>query len=149
MAIEIRDAILADESNWRGLWAAYLTFYKVDVAPCVTNTTWKRIMDPASPINMRVALIENKVVGFAIYLNHPSTWVENEDCYLEDLFIDETLRGQGIGRALIDNLMALGREKGWERIYWHTDENNIRARRLYDSYTKTDGHVRYRIRLNA
>ena len=30
----------------------------------------------------------------------------------------------GIGRALIDDLIAIARARGYGRIYWHTDETN-------------------------
>ena len=44
-------------------------------------------------------------------------------------------------------LIALARARGWHRLYWHTDEGNATARKLYDSYVQTDGHVRYRLTL--
>jgi GNAT superfamily N-acetyltransferase len=147
MTLDIRDAQASDEAEWRRLWAGYLSFYAVDLAPEVTAGTWRRIMDPASPVGMRVAERNGKLEGFAIHLSHPSTWVLSEDCYLEDLYVDEATRGGGVGRALLDDLIALAERKGWSRLYWHTDENNARARRLYDSYVKNDGHVRYRMKL--
>ena len=147
MTLEIRDARASDEAEWRRLWDGYLAFYKAEVAPEVTANTWRRILDPASPVSMRVAEREGRLEGFAIHLSHPSTWVLTEDCYLEDLYVDEAVRGGGVGRALLDDLIALCGQKGWSRLYWHTDEGNARARKLYDSYVKTDGHVRYRMKL--
>ncbi|MDN5787421.1 MAG: GNAT family N-acetyltransferase [Pseudorhodobacter sp.] len=47
----------------------------------------------------------------------------------------------------MDDLIAICRENGYSRLYWHTDEANARARALYDSYAPYDGHVRYRIKL--
>jgi GNAT superfamily N-acetyltransferase len=145
--LEIRDVRASDESEWRRLWAGYLAFYKVDLSPEVTANTWRRIMDPVSPVGMRVAEREGRLEGFAIHLAHPSTWVLTEDCYLEDLYIDETCRGGGVGRALLDDLIALAESRGWARLYWHTNADNVRARRLYDSYVSTDDHVRYRMKL--
>ena len=147
MTLDIRDVRESDDAEWRRLWNGYLTFYKVDLAPEVTANTWRRIMDPTSPVGMRVAEHDGKLEGFAIHLSHPSTWVLTEDCYLEDLYVDEAARGGGVGRALLDDLIALCGRKGWSRLYWHTDEGNARARKLYDSYVKTDGHVRYRMKL--
>lgn len=95
----------------------------------------------------RIALLDARPVGFAIHMHHPSTWVAGDDCYLEDLFIDAGARGHGLGRALMDDLAQIARSKGWHRLYWHTDEGNTRARALYDSYVKSDGHIRYRLRL--
>jgi len=143
----IRAATPADLAAWRGLWDQYLAFYAVDLPPAVTAATWARLMDPASPVKARLADVEGKVLGFAIHMHHPSTWVATEDCYLEDLFVDPSARGQGLGRALIDDLITLARTKGWSRLYWHTNEGNTRARALYDQYVASDGHIRYRLQL--
>jgi GNAT superfamily N-acetyltransferase len=148
MTTNIRDALPTDEKAWRKLWAGYLAFYKVNLDPAVTDATWKRILDPASPVAMRVAEKDGTLAGFAIHLIHPSTWVIDNDCYLEDLYLDAKFRGQGIGRALLDDLVELSRKNGWARLYWHTDEGNATARKLYDTYVETDGHVRYRMRIN-
>jgi GNAT superfamily N-acetyltransferase len=147
MSLEIRDARPDDEQAWLRLWNGYLAFYKVTLTAEITASTWRRILDPASPVRMRVAAQDGELAGFAIHLAHPSTWVMGNDCYLEDLYLDETFRGAGIGRALMDDLIAICKKNGWERLYWHTDEGNARARKLYDSYVKHDGHVRYRMRV--
>lgn len=143
----IRDATAADEAAWRRLWDQYLAFYKVELADDVTAHTWARLLDPSSRVAMRVAEVEGTLAGFAIHHFHDSTWVKTPDCYLEDLFLDATYRGQGIGRALIDDLIAIARAKGWSRLYWHTDRDNATARKLYDTYAPEDGHVRYRLHL--
>lgn len=146
-SLVIRDATAADEAAWRGLWNQYLAFYKVDLAEDVTAHTWARILDPSSRVAMRVAEVDGSLAGFSIHHFHDSTWVKTPDCYLEDLFLDATYRGQGIGRALIDDLIAITKAKGWSRLYWHTDRDNATARKLYDTYAPEDGHVRYRLKL--
>jgi GNAT superfamily N-acetyltransferase len=144
---EIRDLAPGDKADWLGLWSGYLSFYKVDLDPAVTDHTWARLLDPGSALAARVAFGPNGLLGFAIHLHHPSTWVAGEDCYLEDLFVSHDARGQGVGRALIDDLRVLARSRGWHRLYWHTDQDNTRARALYDSIVPSDGHVRYRLKL--
>lgn len=145
MTLRIHDATSGDETGWRELWQDYLDFYRVDLPPAVTAATWARLMDPASPLKVRLAVRDGRMTGFAIHQHHPSSWVPGDDCYLEDLFVAEAERGKGTGRALIDDLMALARSRGWHRIYWHTNEENTRARALYDSYVESDGHIRYRL----
>lgn len=147
MALTIRDCVAADEAAWRGLWDGFLAYYGVDLDPAVTAYTWARLMDPASSLKARLAVDGDEVLGFAIHQHHPSTWVMGDDCYLEDLFVDPAARGRGVGRALIEDLMAVARAKGWKRLYWNTDQDNETARRLYDSFVPTDGHVRYRLTL--
>ncbi|CAD7051444.1 N-acetyltransferase [Pseudorhizobium endolithicum] len=143
--VTVRAAGPKDEAAWRRLWADYLTFYELTLDPAITDATWAKAMSDGSAIFMRVAELDGEVVGFTMSLTHEGTWITSLDCYLEDLFVDETARGRGVGRALLDDLVTLCRQNGWSRLYWHTAEDNAAARRLYDSYVETDNHIRYRI----
>jgi GNAT superfamily N-acetyltransferase len=143
----IRDATPADEGAFRALWQGYLDYYGVTLAPEVTAATWARLMDISSPVKARLVEAGGRAKGFAIHLHHSSTWVLTEDCYLEDLFVAPEARGQGLGRALIDDLISLARAKGWGRVYWHTRIDNAKARALYDQYVGWDDHIRYRLRV--
>ncbi|ESY79369.1 GNAT family acetyltransferase [Mesorhizobium sp. LNHC221B00] len=148
MVLEITDARPDHEGAWRKLWDRHVHFSRMTLDPEVTAATWRRILDPASPVNMRVAEQVGALAGFAIHLSHPSSWVKSNDCYLEDLYVAEHFRGSGIGRALLDDLVAVCKKNSWERLYWHADAGNTRARKLYDSYVEDDGHVRYRMRIS-
>ena len=147
VAMMIRDAMPADETAWRKLWAGFLAYYEVELAEAVTDHTWKRLMLPTCPMQARLAVWDGEVVGFAIHQHHPSTWILGEDCYLEDLYVQPESRGIGAGRALIEDLIGLARARGWQRLYWNTDQDNAAARRLYDSFANNDGHLRYRMAL--
>lgn len=147
MPITIRDACPEDLDDWLKLWSAYLAFYQTELADKVTMSTWNRIMDPMSPVCMRLAIRNLDVAGFAIHHRHVSTWKTQPICYLEDLFVDPQFRGEGIGGGLIDDLIELCRRDGVAGLYWHTAENNAVARSLYDVYAKADGFVTYRIGL--
>lgn len=144
-SVSVRAARPEDESRWRELWADYLTFYELTLDRAITDATWRKAIGDTSAIFMRVAEVDGRVVGFSLSLTHEGTWIETLDCYLEDLFVDASARGKGVGRALLDDLVALCRDNGWARLYWHTAEDNRTARKLYDSYVETDGHIRYRI----
>jgi GNAT superfamily N-acetyltransferase len=145
MTLKLTWATLKDEAAFRDLWQQYLVFYYVTLAPDVTQATWNRILDPTSRVKARMASWNGEMIGFAVHHHHDSTWINGSDGYLEDLFVKETQRGIGAGRALIDDLITICRERGWKRLYWQTSENNSRARKLYDSYTLSDDHVRYRL----
>jgi len=147
MAVVVRWIEPSDEAAWRPLWQGYLTFYAATVPEAVTAHTFARFLDPAAPIGCRVAVADGRVVGFATHVLHEGTWASAPLCYLEDLFVDETVRGLGAGRALIDDLLALGRAAGWDRVYWHTYETNATARRLYDSYRPATGMIVYQVDL--
>lgn len=147
MSIQVRDATAADEAAFRTLWQGFTDGYNLTLPPDVTAFTWARLIDPACPMNARLAAVDGVPMGFAIHQHHPSTWVMGDDGYLEDLFVAEAARGKGLGAALIEDLIAIGRAKGWRRIYWLTEITNTTARRLYDRYCDNDGHIRYRMTL--
>lgn len=145
MAVVIRDAERKDEAHWRTLWSEYTQFYGVTVSPETTDSVWSRVFSDTSTLFCRVAEVDGKVEGFALCLIHDGTWVKEPICYLEDLFLTEACRGKGIGKALMDDLVTICKDKGYCRLYWHTHEDNKTARKLYDQYVKSDGHIRYRI----
>ena len=141
--IDVRAVTPADEPRWRELWAGYNAFYEAKVPESITQATWRRILDPAAPIVGRVAVVDARVVGFSNSVLHESTWAAGPVCYLEDLFVDPAMRGSGVGRMLLQDLVGLARQHGWPTLYWHTRGNNSTARRLYDTFTPADDFVRY------
>lgn len=146
----IRDVAEGHAAAWRELWAAYVAFYEAQVAEAVTAYTWKRMLDPRSPVLGRIAerrggLNHGQAVGFSVSVLHEGTWTLAPICYLEDLFVDPQARGAGAGRALMQDLIDLGRARGWSRLYWHTRAGNVAARKLYDSFVGADDFVRYRV----
>lgn len=146
--INVRAATSADEPRWRELWAGYNAFYEVDVPEAITQSTWRRILNPAVPVLGRVAELEGRVVGFSNSILHESTWAAAPICYLEDLFVDRAVRGSGVGRMLLQDLVVLARQNGWPQLYWHTRGGNTTARRLYDTFTRADDFVRYVVKLD-
>lgn len=143
----IRDIRETDAAAWRRLWAGYNDFYETAVPIDVTELTLRRLLDPTSTMIGRIAEINARVVGFSVSVLHESSWTSSPSCYLEDLFVDPNVRGAGVGRALVQDLVDLGRARGWARLYWHTQADNERARRLYDSFVEADTFVRYRVTL--
>jgi GNAT superfamily N-acetyltransferase len=143
-SVTIRKLQPRDETRWRELWDGYCRFYERDLSEAVTRHTWTRIVDAASPVHAIVAEVEGAgVIGMANYIIHENTWTLTPVCYLEDLFVEPSQRAGGVGRQLIDWLVAEMKKQGWSRLYWHTRENNYRARGLYDKFTPHSGFVRY------
>jgi GNAT superfamily N-acetyltransferase len=148
MSISIRAANPADKQRWLVLWQGYLDFYKTELSTEQSELTWQRILNPEFNMKCAVAVDDGVIVGFTTYSLQNSTWSENGHCYLEDLFVDLTVRGKGVGRALIEYVKSYAIENKCSRLYWNTDEDNATARKLYDTYTLESGKRQYRIALN-
>lgn len=148
MSISIRAANPADKQRWLVLWQGYLDFYQTELSTEQSELTWQRILNPEFNMKCALAIDDGAIVGFTTYNLQNSTWSENGHCYLEDLFVDSTVRGKGVGRALIEYVKSYAIENKCSRLYWNTDEDNATARKLYDSYTLESGKRQYRIALN-
>jgi GNAT superfamily N-acetyltransferase len=140
----VRPVQPGDREAWEPLWSGYLDFYKATLASDVTDATWRRFFDPLEPLHAVVAEREGSLIGFAHYLLHRSTWAPVCYCYLEDLFVEPSVRGSGAGRALIAAVEAAAREAGASRLYWLTHETNLTAQQLYNKVAERPGFVQYR-----
>lgn len=139
----IRKAEPRDESSWRVLFDEYNRFYGREPREDVTRYTWKRVLDAACPVHALVAEKDGKVVGIPNYVVHENTTQLLPSCYLQDMIVADEARGEGVGRRLIEWLLAEMKPQGWSRVYWNTRENNYRARMLYDKFAPQSGFVRY------
>ena len=144
----IRPAEASDADAWLKLWRGYCEALGGNIPDDVSRGVWARILAEEYPIWCLMACDDaGKPIGIAVYVLHPHTWSLKTVCYLEDLFVAPEARGSGAARALIDALVALGRQHDWRRVYWHTREHNYRARTLYDRITPMTDHLRYDIDL--
>ena len=143
MTITIRPIALNDKERWLDLFKQYIIFYKSSLSDEQFELNWQRLHSDFN-INGLVAELDGQVVGLAHYIFRPSTWAEKDFSYLEDLFVDPSVRGKGVGRALIDELHKIAIERGSKRLYWTTAPDNETARKLYDKVAITD-RVQYKI----
>lgn len=150
MQTTIRSPVAEDRTRWESLWQAYLEFYHASRTAEVTQELWRRILDPTSDIQCRVAEHDSgELVGLVHFFAHEHTWYIDPVCYLNDLFVSPEIRGMGTGERLIAAVVDVARQQGWAEVYWHTQANNAVARGLYDKITGgTDGFVNYSVELS-
>jgi len=141
--IYIRQLLREDEPQWRELWSGYLRFYRQHLPEDITARTIARLLDAASDIHGLIAESRGEIVGFANYLFHASSWSKYSVCYLEDLYVDQTARGCGAGRALIQAVYAAADVAGAQTVYWMTQEFNADGRALYDTLARRTSFIRY------
>jgi GNAT superfamily N-acetyltransferase len=142
--LTIRPLSPQDYAEWLPLWQGYQAFYKVEIAPEVTAHTWARLHNEAPQIHCFVAENKSEICGIVHYLFHASTWAMGDYCYLQDLFTKPTARGQGVGRKLIEAVIAQAERQKANRVYWLTHETNYAGRSLYDKVAQNLGFIQYR-----
>lgn len=67
-------------------------------------------------IEALIAEIDRKPVGFALFFPNYSTWEGKPGLYIEDIFVEESARGSGIGRMLIAAVAKIAESRGCARI---------------------------------
>ncbi len=146
-AVLVRAVQREDRREWLRLWADYHARGRsgaTSLPDVVTEVTWERFFQRHTPMEALVAESDGCLVGFAHMVFHGDTSAAGPACFLQDLFVDATLRGRGIGRALIEAVYARAEAAGARRVYWHVLEANAAAVRLYDKVAPRSGHVVYR-----
>jgi len=148
----IRPAHPEDFPQWLPLWNGYNKFYNrhgaTALPDAVTQATWSRFFDSYEPMHCIVAEYEGRLVGLVHFLFHRTTISIQPTCYLQDLFTDESLRGHGIGRKLIEAVYQQAKLAGSSRVYWLTHETNTTAMQLYDKVADRSGFIVYRMPIN-
>lgn len=144
----IRPVQRTDFARWKPLWDGYNAFYgrkdETALPEEITDRTWSRFFDEYEPVHAIVAEQAGQLLGLVHYIFHRSTISLTTNCYLQDLFTLESVRGKGVGRALIEEVYRRAQIAGSSRVYWHTHETNATAMRLYNKVAEHTGFVVYR-----
>lgn len=140
----VRALAPSDRDAWGALWTGYLEFYETSVKPEVYDSTFARLLgDDPNQFNCFVAEKDGRLVGLTHYLFHAHAWKIERVCYLQDLYADPSVRGAGVGRALIEAVYAAADAEGAPAVYWLTQDFNHTARRLYDRVAQVTPFIRY------
>jgi len=131
----------SDRAAWERLARGYKDFYETVLPDKDYERTWSRLQQNRD-IHGLGALLDGRLIGIAHYFFHFNVW-SDDVCYLQDLFVDEAVRGRGAARALIDAVADRARRRGAARFYWQTKQDNVRARALYDKVARFRGFIRY------
>ncbi|HET9593104.1 MAG TPA: GNAT family N-acetyltransferase [Solirubrobacterales bacterium] len=136
MAAEIEIAPIADEQfeQLLPLIAAYQRFYEVSEIDDERNRAFfRRFLAPSEDGLLLGARRDSRLVGYACLYWHFSSLEAVESVLMNDLYVSEEARGEGVGRALIEATAEIARERGVPFVEWSTAPDNHTAQRLYDT----------------
>jgi GNAT superfamily N-acetyltransferase len=115
------------------LIASYQRFYEVEEIDEERNRSFfRRFLAPSDDGLLLGARSEGRLVGYACLYWHFSSLEAVETVLMNDLFVAEDRRGEGVGRALIEAGAEVARERGAPYLEWATAPDNATAQRLYD-----------------
>jgi len=114
--------------------AEYQRFYEVEEIDEERNREFfARFVSPSENGMLLGAWRDDDLIGYACLYWHFTSLVPAETVLMNDLFVAEAARGQGVGRALIEAGASVARDRGAHHLEWATAPDNATARRLYDS----------------
>jgi GNAT superfamily N-acetyltransferase len=77
------------------------------------------------------------IVGYALFFHNYSTFLGRRGLYLEDLYVQPSQRGLGLGKALLQQIAGVARERGCARFEWTVLDWNQPAIDFYRSVGAT------------
>jgi GNAT superfamily N-acetyltransferase len=87
---------------------------------------------PTPRFRAMIAEADAEAVGFALYFTSYSTWRGHHGIRLEDLYVTPSMRGKGIGKALLAQLARVAIDEGCPRLEWDVLEWNAPAIAVYE-----------------
>ena len=85
------------------------------------------------PFRILLSEKENKIIGYAFYLFTYSSFLARKTLYLEDIFISDKFRNQGIGKLFFEKLAELAKKNKCGRMEWVVLDWNLNAINFYDN----------------
>jgi len=86
-----------------------------------------------SLVSILLAAVEGEAIGFASYHSIYSTFLAKPGIWLDDLYLKPNFRGQGIGRALMQQLRHIAHAQGCARVDWTVAATNLNGIKFYEA----------------
>lgn len=138
MAATIRAATAGDVSAMHALMYQLAEFEKLTHLFTGTPELLADALFGAHPAaEALVADDAGKIVGYALFFHNYSTFLGRRGLYLEDLYIEPTQRGTGLGTAMLRKLAAIALERQCARFEWSVLDWNEPAIRFYEKMGAT------------
>ena len=122
--IETVSALIAAFRNWWGKDEPALDDIRA--------TTGTLLDDPDTEFLLAAADGDQPAAGVCQLRYRLSVWTGADDCWLEDLYVDESARGTGLGRALVNAAVERAAARGCRRMELDVNEQNTAALAFYE-----------------
>lgn len=144
--MKIRTATIADIDVLSTVLGEIEGYYGGEPRPGDPGQIRRALFSEVPAATVLLAEEEGEVVGLASYsLLWPASGADTS-LYLKELFVRESGRRRGVGRALLEQLRTLARDAGYTRVEWTADADNPPALAFYAALglEPQDGKILYR-----
>lgn len=132
MEYSIRKALTTDMHQVLGLIHELAVFEKEpDAVEISEQDLISDGFEPEKKFQCFVADKQGVIVGMALVYPRYSTW-KGSVIHLEDLIVTESMRGSGVGTALLNEVVRYGHHLGVKRISWEVIDWNEPAIQFYE-----------------
>ncbi len=122
----------SQENGFLSLYRACLEHYQIPAATSAQETRVTDLLSSGQHLSCLMAYESARPVGFASWsLTFPAG--AGLALYMKELFVLQSARGLGVGRALISGLITIAENEGCLRMDWQTDSGNANSQAFYDS----------------
>jgi len=133
-SLEIRSARLGDELLLLDLIRELAEYERLaDEVEATPGDISESLFGGGAVAEAVIAEWRGEPVGFALFFRNFSTFVGRPGLYLEDLYVRESHRGRGIGKALLLHLATIARKRNYGRMEWSVLDWNEPAIEFYRS----------------
>lgn len=132
-ALTIRPATRADVPVVLGLIRELAEFEKLTHLLTTTEATLaEELFGPGTPAEVLIGEADGRPVAYSVTFHNFSTFLGRKGMYLEDLYVKQSERRKGYGRALLLHIARLAKERGCGRFEWTVLDWNEPAIRFYE-----------------
>src|SRR5262245_43467369 len=134
MSMTIRPCRPSDAETLVALVRELAVYEKLEhFARATPDAMRTHLFGPRPAAEAIMAEVDGAAIGFALYFSTFSTFRGQPGLYLEDIFVRESHRGQGIGKAMLATIARLAIERGCGRLEWSVLDWNTPSIGFYRS----------------
>jgi len=133
----IRKASENDYPKVLDLIKEFATFQKT---PDRVSNTVELMQQEQDSFNCLVVESDDKIIAFATFFPCYYSW-SGKSMYIDDLYVQESHRGQKIGAKLLNHIIDLAKAENCKKLRWQVSNWNTKAIDFYKSFGAEIGDV--------
>lgn len=103
--------------------------------------TFREALSMPEHILIFIVEIDGKVIGYVNTWTVYSIWSKGKALTIDDLYIEESFRNNGIGERVMEYIFQFAEQNGYKRVQLHAELDNEKAHNLYKKLGFTNEEI--------